>query len=105
MVEQAGQMKANAAIEAEVNRQRVPYRAALSSAAANVTTTLAAVGVVPMSNSLLISLAEIAAEAIASIPDPALRLLVTESFIKHMGGAVEHYLPQFERTARPSSAK
>lgn len=96
--------KANAALQAEIDRQRPLYRSALAAAAVTVTNTLATVGVVPMSNSVLISLAEMAAEQIAAVPDPALRLVITESFIKHMGGAVEHYLPQFENGQRQSVA-
>ena len=95
--------KANAALQAEIERQRPLYRAAMSSSIVGVSTTIMALGVVPMSNSVLISLAEIAAEQIASVPDPALRAIITESFIRHMGGAVEHYLPQFETGQRQST--
>lgn len=101
MVEQAGQMdealaKRLAAMQAEVDRQRPPYRAAFKSAINTVSQSMSAVGATPMVNALILSLAEIAAEAIASIPDPALRMQSTNAFIAHMGGAIDHYLPQFE---------
>ena len=96
--------KRDAAIAAEIDQQRPVYRSNIALAVAISNRTFLSQNRSPMTNAILISIAECAGEVLAAIPDAALRQSALDGFVNHMTASLAHYLTDFANGERQSVA-